>query len=77
MTRIENYVNLQSFACLWGLVPGSLKDEGSPFNECAHAYLAAWGVRGARSGCIWRRLGDQSSKAPPSQRGRRPFPSLN
>jgi hypothetical protein len=33
-------VNLQSFACLWGLVPGSISDEASPFNECAHAYLA-------------------------------------
>ena len=39
--RLEDYLNLQSFACLWGLVPGSIEDEGSPFNECAHAYLAA------------------------------------
>jgi hypothetical protein len=39
--RLEDYLNLQSFACLWGLVPGSIADEGSPFNECAHAYLAA------------------------------------
>ena len=39
--RLEDYLNLQSFACLWGLVPGSVADEGSPFNECAHAYLAA------------------------------------
>ena len=39
--RLEDYLNLQSFACLWGLVPGSVTDEDSPFNECAHAYLAA------------------------------------
>jgi hypothetical protein len=39
--RLEDYLNLQSFACLWGLVPGSIADELSPFNECAHAYLAA------------------------------------
>jgi hypothetical protein len=39
--RLEDYLNLQSFACLWGIVPGSVPDEDSPFNECAHAYLAA------------------------------------
>jgi hypothetical protein len=39
--RLEDYLNLQSFACLWGIVPGSVTDENSPFNECAHAYLAA------------------------------------
>jgi hypothetical protein len=39
--RLEDYLNLQSFACLWGMVPGSVTDEESPFNECAHAYLAA------------------------------------
>jgi hypothetical protein len=39
--RLEDYLNLQSFACLWGVVPGSVTDEESPFNECAHAYLAA------------------------------------
>jgi hypothetical protein len=39
--RLEDYLNLQSFACLWGIVPGSILDESSPFNECAHAYLAA------------------------------------
>jgi hypothetical protein len=39
--RLEDYLNLQSFVCLWGIVPGSLTDEDSPFNECAHAYLAA------------------------------------
>ena len=40
LRRLQDYVSLQSFACLWGLVPGSLTDEASPFNECAHAYLA-------------------------------------
>lgn len=40
MRRLQGYVSLQSFACLWGLAPGSLTDEASPFNECAHAYLA-------------------------------------
>jgi hypothetical protein len=39
--RLEDYLNLQSFACFWGIVPGSITDEESPFNECAHAYLAA------------------------------------
>ncbi len=38
---METFINLQRFACLWGIMPGSLTDEGSPFNECAHAYLAA------------------------------------
>lgn len=33
-------MNLQKFACLWGVVPGSLTGEASPFNECAHSYLA-------------------------------------
>jgi hypothetical protein len=26
---------------LWGMMPGSVGDEESPFNECSHAYLAA------------------------------------
>ena len=39
--RLEDYLNLQSFACFWGVVPGSITDKDSPFNECAHAYLAA------------------------------------
>jgi len=26
---------------MWGIIPGSLKDDNSPFNECTHAYLAA------------------------------------
>ena len=41
MRRLESFINLQYFACLWGIVPGSLDDENSPFNECTHAYLAA------------------------------------
>ena len=40
MRRLRDYTNLQSFACFWGMVPGSIRDEASPFNECAHAYLA-------------------------------------
>jgi len=40
MRRLQDFVNLQQFACLWGMVPGSLTDEASPFNECAHSYLA-------------------------------------
>lgn len=40
MRRLEGFIHLQFFVCMWGLVPGSLNDENSPFNECAHAYLA-------------------------------------
>jgi hypothetical protein len=40
MRRLQDFVNLQHFACLWGMVPASLTDEASPFNECAHSYLA-------------------------------------
>ena len=43
LRRLAGFVSLQNFACFWGLVPGSLSDEHSPFNECSHAYLA--GVR--------------------------------
>ncbi|HET6388089.1 hypothetical protein [Hyphomicrobium sp.] len=38
---LHNFVNLQFSYCLWGLVPGSLTDEASPFNGCSHAYLSA------------------------------------
>ncbi|TPI09287.1 hypothetical protein FJW06_26950 [Mesorhizobium sp. B4-1-3] len=38
--RLYNHGNLQFTYCLWGLMPGSLGDEDSPFNECSHAYLA-------------------------------------
>lgn len=34
------YGQLQYADCLWGLVPASISDEESPFNECSHAYLA-------------------------------------
>ena len=40
LRRLQGFVSLQYFACLRGMVPGSLADESSPFNECAHAYLA-------------------------------------
>ena len=39
--RVLNYAQIQYSYCLWGRVPGSVTDEQSPFNECAHAYLAA------------------------------------
>jgi hypothetical protein len=39
--RLEGFINLQYFDCFWGFAPGSVEDEASPFNECAHAYLAA------------------------------------
>jgi hypothetical protein len=39
--RLRNFIAIQSFRCLWGLVPGSVDDEASPFNECSHAYLSA------------------------------------
>jgi hypothetical protein len=41
LRRLEGFINLQFFDCLWGWVPGSVEDENSPFNECSHAYLAA------------------------------------
>lgn len=40
LRRLAGFISLQTFACFWGLVPGSLSDETSPFNECTHAYLA-------------------------------------
>jgi hypothetical protein len=39
--RVLNYAEIQYSYCLWGRMPGSVTDEDSPFNECAHAYLAA------------------------------------
>ncbi|WP_127089388.1 hypothetical protein [Aquabacter cavernae] len=39
--RLANFAALQRTYCLWGLVPGSLADEESPFNGCLHSYLAA------------------------------------
>lgn len=41
LKRLINFVNIQFSFCLWGLVPGSIADDASPFNECSHAYLAA------------------------------------
>ncbi len=40
LRRLTGFISLQYFACFRGLVPGSLSDELSPFNECSHAYLA-------------------------------------
>ena len=39
--RLGNFVALQHAFCLWGLAPGGVTDESSPFNECSHADLAA------------------------------------
>jgi hypothetical protein len=41
LKRLLSFVNTQFSFCLWGLIPGTVTDENSPFNECAHAYLAA------------------------------------
>ena len=38
--RLRNFVDIQYMYCFRGLVPGSLEDEESPFNECSHAYLS-------------------------------------
>ena len=64
--RVLNFAQIQYAYCLWGVMPGSLSDEESPFNECAHAYLAATkavllSMRGmpaeaARAGAIASRL---------------------
>ncbi len=40
MRRLEAFINLQFFDCMRGIVPGSVEDERSPFNECSHACLA-------------------------------------
>ena len=40
LRRLAGFVSLQHFACAWGLIPGSLTDEASPFNECSHADIA-------------------------------------
>lgn len=39
--RLLNFAQIQRAYCLWGLMPGSVTEEESPFNECSHAYLAA------------------------------------
>jgi len=58
LRRLAGFVSLQYFACFWGLIPGSLTDEASPFNECSHAYVA--GTRDLLAHMI-AMPGDQSS----------------
>jgi hypothetical protein len=58
LRRLTGFVSLQHFACFWGLVPGSLSDETSPFNECSHAYVA--GARALLAHMV-AMPGDQSS----------------
>jgi hypothetical protein len=58
LRRLAGFVNLQHFACFWGLVPGSLSDGTSPFNECSHADIA--GARALLAHMI-EMPGDQSS----------------
>ena len=58
LRRLMGFVSLQHFACLWGLVPGSLTDEASPFNECSHAYVAGTRALLAHMGTM---PGDQSA----------------
>ncbi|HEY0212676.1 MAG TPA: hypothetical protein VGC40_03695 [Paenirhodobacter sp.] len=41
LRRLTNYAAIQFTYCFWGLMPGTVTDEASPFNTCAHAYLAA------------------------------------
>lgn len=38
---LMDFSRLQYARCFWGMMPGSIEDEASPFNECSHAYLAA------------------------------------
>ena len=40
LIRLRNFVDIQYMTCLWGMIPKSLTDEASPFNECSHAYLS-------------------------------------
>ncbi len=39
--RLLAFSREQYTRCFWGIMPGSIDDEASPFNECSHAYLAA------------------------------------
>ncbi len=39
--RLLNHARIQHASCLWGMMPGSISDETSPFNACSHADLAA------------------------------------
>lgn len=56
--RLLDFGNIQYTYCLWGLVPGSLRDEDSPFNECSHAYLSA-------AHALLTHMRDLSSDRPP------------
>lgn len=38
---LQNYTAIQHAICFWLVMPGAIHDEQSPFNECAHADLAA------------------------------------
>jgi hypothetical protein len=38
--RLLVHEEIQFHACAFGLMPGAITDEASPFNECSHAYLA-------------------------------------
>ncbi|MFK8252943.1 hypothetical protein [Ancylobacter terrae] len=38
--RLYNHFGVQLAYCFWGLAPGGVTREDSPFNACAHAYLA-------------------------------------
>lgn len=40
MRRLYNHYGVQLAYCFWGLAPGGVTREDSPFNPCAHAYLA-------------------------------------
>lgn len=40
MRRLYNHYGVQFAYCFWGLAPGGVTREDSPFNACAHAYLA-------------------------------------
>ncbi|TCN22083.1 hypothetical protein EV184_1257 [Sinorhizobium americanum] len=37
---LVRFTEIQHRKCLWNMMPGTLIDEDSPFNECAHADLA-------------------------------------
>lgn len=58
LRRLAGFVSMQYFACFRGLVPGSVSDESSPFNECSHAYLA--GTRALLAHMV-EMSGDQSA----------------
>ncbi|WP_139813131.1 hypothetical protein [Ensifer aridi] len=40
LSTLVRFTEIQHRKCLWNMVPGTLTDEASPFNECAHADLA-------------------------------------